>query len=105
MTLGETVIAVWQQALADEKPAVELNNTCYRVTKTRSAGLRTVRFNYGDHQVDAIEQNPKTASRWAALAREGKRIMQFSYQGRYIGNVSEGDLVRYSSWGKLGLPE
>lgn len=105
MTLGETLIAVWQQALADEKPAVELNDTRYQVTKTRSKRLRTLRFSYGEYQIDGIEQNPNTTSRWAALAREGQRIMQFSFQGRYFGNVSEGDLLRYPAWEKLGLPE
>ena len=33
MTLGETLIAVWQQALSDEKPFVELEGKRYRVEK------------------------------------------------------------------------
>ena len=47
-------------------------------------------------RIDGIEQNPETGSRWALLAREGKRIMQFSLERRYIGNVAEGELVRYA---------
>jgi hypothetical protein len=105
MTLGETLIAVWRQVLADEKPMIELQPGRYRVTRTRSKGLRVVRFCYGEHEVDGIEQNPQTTSQWAALAREGKRVMQFSFQGSYVGNVCEGKLVRYPAWEKLGLPD
>jgi hypothetical protein len=105
MTLGETLVTVWQQALAEGKPAVQLNGERYRVTKTRSKGLRTLRFRYGEYELDAIEQNPQTTSRWAALAREGKRIMQFSFKGQYIGNVCEGELLRYQAWERLALPE
>jgi hypothetical protein len=105
MTLGETLVAVWQQALADEKSQVELPDGRYRVTKTRSKRLRTVQFRFVDRLMDGIEQNPQTGSRWASLAREGKRVMQFSYQGRYVGNVCEGQLLRYPAWQQLGLPE
>jgi len=105
MTLGETLVAVWQQALADEKPIVELPAGDYRVTRTRSKRLRTVRFTYGAYELDGIEQNPETASQWAALAREGKRVMQFSFSGSYVANVCEGRLLRYPAWEKLGLSE
>jgi hypothetical protein len=105
MTLGETLVAVWQQALADGNPSIELQLGRYRVTRTRSKGLRTVRFTYDTYELDGIEQNPQTASQWAALAREGKRVMQFSFRGSYIGNVCEGKLRRYPAWEKLGLPE
>jgi len=104
MTLGETLIAVWQQALADEKPFVELEGKRYRVEKTSGKRLRTVTFDYGAHRLTGIEQNPRTASRWAELARQGKRIMQSSFQVRYVGNVSEGKLLRYQAWSALGLP-
>jgi hypothetical protein len=102
MTLDETLIAVWKQALADGKPVVGLEGTQYRVETTRSKRLRTVNFEYGGHRITGIEQNPRTGSRWAELARHGQRIMQFSHQGRYVGNVCEGKLVRYPAWTSLG---
>ena len=105
MTLAETLIAVWQQALADEKPVVELDAKRYRVQKTRAKGLRSVDFEYGGHRLTGIEQNPRTASRWAELARKGQRIMQFSSAGRYVGNLCEGKLMRYPAWTALGLPD
>ncbi len=105
MTLGETLISVWQQALAEGKRAVELEGKSYRVGATRAKKLRTVEFTFGSYHIDGIEQNPQTASRWAALAREGKRVMQFSLNRRYIANVCEGKLLRYPAWKSLKLPE
>ena len=60
-------------------------------------------FEQGDLQLIGIEQNPRKSSRWAHLARRGKRVMQFSCQGRYIGNVCEGRLTRYGAWRDLSL--
>ncbi|MDD1711175.1 MAG: hypothetical protein LUQ37_09745 [Methanoregulaceae archaeon] len=64
-----------------------------------------MRFDYADYQLDGIEQNPATTSQWAALARKGKRVMQFSCQNRYVANVCEGHLTRYPAWNALRLPE
>ena len=105
MTLGETLIEVWRQALAEGRPRVELEGKSYPVTATSAKKLRTVRFDYAACHVDGIEQNPETGSRWALLAREGKRVMQFTFGRRYIANVSEGELVRYPAWHSMGLPE
>jgi hypothetical protein len=105
MTLGETFLAVWQQAMVEEKHSVELSGKTYAVRKTRSKGLRTVEFDYEGHHLTGIEQNPQTASRWAELARQGQRVMQFSFQGRYIANVCESKLMRYPAWQALQLPQ
>ncbi len=75
------------------------------VGSTRAKKLRTVRFEYSGCRLDGIEQNPETTSRWAALAREGKRVMQYSFQQRYVANVCEGKLTRYPAWRALQLPE
>jgi|HubBroStandDraft_1064217.scaffolds.fasta_scaffold392861_2 hypothetical protein len=104
-TLGETVIAVWRQALSENLDEVELPGQKCRVTRTRSAGLRVVLFSHGGQQIEGIEQNPETKSRWAALARAGSRIMQFRYRGRYIGNVCDGTLMRYPGWKAAGLSD
>ena len=105
MTLAETLVSVWQQALADESPAVELETRTYRISRTRSRGLRAVDFEYQGQRLTGIEQNPDTKSQWAALARQGQRVMQFSASGRYFANVAEGKLRRYPAWSALGLPE
>ena len=104
-TLAETLISIWQQVLAEKKRSVEIQRETYSVGITRSTRLRTVEFPLEGHRFAGIEQNPATTSRWAALARAGSRIMQFSCDGRYVGNVCEGKLTRYPAWRTLKLPE
>jgi hypothetical protein len=105
MTLGETLISVWQQSLADGKEEVKLGGESFPVTVFRAKKLRSVEFGYGDLRIMGIEQNPKTDSQWAAMAREGKRIMQFRCKGRYVANVCDGKLLRYPAWTALALPD
>lgn len=105
MSLAETLIAVWQQTLAEVKPEISMGGETYRVGRTRSRGLRTVTFDYGDWQLTGIEQNPEKSSRWAMLARKGKRIVQFKCQERFIANVCDGRLTRYPAWKEIGLPD
>ena len=105
MTLGETLILVWQQSLADGQEEVGLGQESYPVNVFLAKKLRNVEFNYGDLRLIGIEQNPATTSRWAASAREGNRIMQFRCKGRYVANVCEGKLLRYPAWRALTLPD
>jgi len=105
VTLGDALISAWQQALGESRDEIELEGQTHRVTVLRSKGLRMVEFEFGPHIMVGIEQNPKTASRWAELARQGNRIMQFRCSGRYVANVCEGKLVRYPAWKALELPE
>lgn len=103
MTLGETLISVWQRSLADGKKEVQLAGESFPVTVFRAKKLRSVEFGYGDLRIVGIEQNPQAASRWAALARQGNQIMQFRCKGRYIANVREGTLLRYPASTALRL--
>ena len=103
-TLANTLVSTWQQVLADHKSSVVIDGKAYSVSHTRSSRLRAVEFPFQRHRFAGIEQNPATASRWAALAQEGQRIMQFSCDGRYVANVCEGRLTRYPSWKALNLP-
>jgi hypothetical protein len=105
MTLGETLISVWQQSLADGKDEVKLAGESFAVTVFRAKKLRSVELRYGELSIMGIEQNPKTGSRWAVLARQGNRIMQFRCNGRYVANVCEGKLLRYPAWTSLALPD
>ena len=104
MTLGETLISVWRQALGDRREGIELEGRTYPVTVSKGKGLHMVEFDVGPNRIIGIEQNPRTTSRWAELARQGRRIMQFSHAGRYVGNVCEGKLVHYGAWKDCGLP-
>jgi hypothetical protein len=42
-----------------------------------------------------IEQNPKTKSRWAMMARAGKKVMQFIQDRRYVAVVADGKVILY----------
>ena len=103
-TLADTLISTWQQVLADHKSSVVIDGKEYSVSITRSSRLRAVEFPFHRRRFAGIEQNPATSSRWAGLAQEGQRIMQFSCDGRYVANVCEGKLTRYPSWRSLKLP-
>ncbi len=105
MTTGDALVDVWRQVLEESQDTVELDGESYRVKTAKGKGLRIVSFRAGSHGFDGIEQNPRTSSRWAELAREGKRIMQFSVNRRYVANVCEGKLLRYPAWKSLELPE
>lgn len=105
MTLGDFLVSVWRQAMADAQSGVEVGGQHFPVTATRAQALKVVAFTVEGRVVEGIEQNPRTASRWAKMAQEGQRIMQFRIQGRYVGNVCEGKLLRYPAWKALGLPD
>ncbi len=95
MNLEDALIEIWRQALVEEKPEVELNGAQFPVRWTAKKNLRQVDFRVGDDAVRGIEQNPKTASRWAQLARKGHKVMQFLMRGRYFANVVDGKVMLY----------
>lgn len=45
--------------------------------------------------IRGLEQNPETKSRWAQMARDGKKVMQFLREGRYVANVVDGKASLY----------
>jgi hypothetical protein len=96
-TLEETLISVWQQALAENARTVEREGRTFRVRRTSRSRLREVDFEFEGHELRALEQNPETASRWAQLARQGKKVMQFLQQRRYFAVVVDGKVQFYGS--------
>ena len=91
----ETLIAVWRQALVDEADVIKLGSERYLVTRSKAKMLRQVVFAVDGNSFIGIEQNPKTKSRWAALARSGKKVMQFIQDGRYAAVVADGKVTFY----------
>lgn len=104
-TLGDVLVSVWQQIFVEGLAEVSVGRRRMPVGFTKTKHLRTVAVPYRRHGLFGIEQNPQTSSRWAKLARQGKRVMQFSYGGRYVANVCEGELYRYPAWAAMGLPD
>jgi hypothetical protein len=93
------LISVWRQALVDGSRAVTLESGNYPVRRTSRSKLREVDFKFEEQTLRGLEQNPKTSSRWAQLAREGKKVMQFLSDRRYIANVVDGKVHFYGRGG------
>jgi hypothetical protein len=93
--LEETLTSVWKQALIDDAESVTLGDRSFPVRRTRRSRLREVDFQFEGHKLRGLEQNPETASRWAQMARQGKRVMQFLEQRRYLAVVVDGKIQFY----------
>jgi len=79
----------------DAADVVKLGSVRYPVTRSKAKRLRQVAFGFDENTIMGIEQNPKTKSRWAALARAGKKVMQFIQDARYIAVVADGKVTLY----------
>jgi hypothetical protein len=44
---------------------------------------------------EALSRKPDTNSRWAQMARSGKKVMQFLNEGRYVANVVDAKVTFY----------
>ncbi len=89
-SLEETLTSVWRQALVENAKSVSLEKRTFPVRRTSRSRLREVDFQFNGHQLRGLEQNPETASRWAQLARQGKKVMQFLSGRRYVAEVVDG---------------
>jgi hypothetical protein len=94
-SFDETLIAVWRQALVDEADVVKVGSERYPVARSKAKRLRQVAFVFDGSMIMGIEQNPKTKSRWAAIARSGRKVMQFIQDGRYVAVVADGKVTLY----------
>ena len=97
MTFEEALVAVWKQALVERASEVELQGQKFLVRSTPSKHLLQVDFEFSGQAIRGLEQNPKTASRWAELARRGHQVMQFLTEGRYVANVVDGKVTFYGA--------
>ncbi len=95
MTLEEALVEVWRQVLAEDAGELELEGQKFPVRMTPRKRLREVDFVFEGQPLRGLEQNPKTESRWAQLARAGHKVMQFLSAGRYIGVVVDGKVTLY----------
>ncbi len=91
----QALVDVWRQVLIENASVVELDGKRYPVRITPRKGLRQIDFVFDGNEVRGLEQNPDTQSRWAQLARAGKKVMQFLSEGRYVANVVDGKVTFY----------
>jgi hypothetical protein len=95
MNFESVLISVWRQTLVEGATSVEIDGKQYLVKLTAKRGLKQVDFAFDGHDLRGLEQNPDTKSKWAAMAREGKKIMQFLDGGRYVAVVVDGKMKTY----------
>jgi hypothetical protein len=81
--------------MVENAAVVELGKKRYPVRQTAKRHLREVDFEFEGTEIRGLEQNPETKSRWAQMARSGKKVMQFLSEGRYIANVVDGKVTLY----------
>lgn len=91
----QTLVDVWRQALVENADVVELDGKRYPVRITPRKGLRQVDFIFDGNEIRGLEQNRDTKSRWAQLARSGKKVMQFLSERRYVAVVVDGKVISY----------
>ena len=95
LSLEEALVEARRQALAENAMVVELDGSRYPVRRTPKRGLRQIDFVFEGNEIRGLEQNPQTKSRWAQMARSGKKVMQFLSEGRYVANVVDGRVTLY----------
>jgi hypothetical protein len=86
---------VWRQVLVEDAKTVALGGQSYIVRHTSRSKLLEVDFRFENQMLRGLQQNPSTGSRWAELARAGKKVMQFLDSGRYVANVVDGEVKFY----------
>lgn len=95
ISFEQALIEVWRQVLVEYADVVELETERYPVRLTPKRHLREVDFLFDGSEFRGLEQNPETKSRWAQMARAGKKVMQFLSAGRYVANVVNGKVTLY----------
>jgi hypothetical protein len=103
-SLEDTLLSVWRQTLIEHAEVVNLDGHTYPLQITKGRKLKQVDFSYGERNLRGLEQNPATKSRWAIMARQGKKVMQFLENGGYIAVVADGKIKTYSRLHKEKRP-
>ena len=89
------IVSVWKQALVESAKRVVVGGDSYSVRRTARSKLAQVDFEFQGEPIRGLEQNPKTQSRWAQIARKGEKVMQFLQGGRYVAVVYGGKIFTY----------
>jgi hypothetical protein len=96
MSLEDVLLNVWHQSLVENKNTITLGGESFPVRSTAKRKLKQVDFQFDGEDLRGLEQNPDTKSRWAAMARNGKKVMQFLEGGRYVAVVADGKVHLYA---------
>lgn len=72
--------------------AVQFSRGGFNILSHRTVAVQKI---FDGNEIRGLEQNAETKSRWAQMARSGKKVMQFLGEGRYIANVADGKVTLY----------
>ena len=95
--IDDAFLSVRRHALVEQKKIITVGDATFSVRRTAKHRLAQIDFEASGVEFRGLEQNPQTKSRWAKIAREGAKVMQFLRAGRYVGVVADGVLQHYSS--------
>jgi hypothetical protein len=93
--LDDAFLSVWRQSLVEKKKVIALGGETYSVRRTAKSKLAQIDFEVDGTDYRGLEQNPQTTSRWAKMARDGAKVMQFLQAGVYLAVVADGQLKHY----------
>ncbi len=96
ISLEDALLNVWRQSLVENNKTATPEGESFPVRSTAKRKLKQIDFQFDGKDLRGLEQNPDTKSRWAAMARSGKSVMQFLEGGRYIAVVVEGKVHLYA---------
>jgi len=96
-SLEDVLLTVYRQSLIENKKTVTLEGQNFPVRSTAKRKLKQIDFRFDGRELRGLEQNPDTKSRWAKMARDGKRVMQFLERGKYVAVVADGKVHFYPS--------
>jgi hypothetical protein len=82
LSLEDTLLTVYRQSLVENKKTVTLDDESFPVRSTGKRKLKQIDFQFDGRELRGLEQNPNTKSRWAKMARDGKKVMQFLERGK-----------------------
>jgi hypothetical protein len=88
VSLEDVLLTVYRQSLLENKKRVTLEDQNFPVRSSAKRKLKQVDFQFDGRDLRGLEQNPDTKSRWAKMARDGKKVMQFLEQGRYVWHAA-----------------
>jgi hypothetical protein len=94
-SLEEIFIAVTEQVLVQNRKIITVAGDTFSVIATPRHKLKQINFRFDGREFRGLQQNPETKSRWAEMARSGKKVMQFLEAGRYLAVVADGKLISF----------
>jgi hypothetical protein len=95
ISLKDALVTVWRQSLVENRKTISLEGENFPVLSTAKRRLKQIDFRFDERDLRGLEQNPDTKSRWAAMARSGKNVMQFLEAGKYVAVVVDGKAHLY----------